>query len=243
MPTATNTPTTPTRRSAIGFSLAAMAAGLTVPALASAAKPDADAKLIALYDQFVSLQTEWFLLQDHDEHAPDFGPNHARYEQVCDEQNRAADLIDKCGSPTTLAGCAAMARAALTWATINVEGNIECDNLFEELMVRVAEGVAAGFVWPPRPGSCSTAHWAPPTSAREVAEHRAARDAKMAELDAKVQAVEDDKAAEARRSVMPALMTDDKLRERLEGARGIGAVSDQIIRGYTDELARRGLAA
>jgi hypothetical protein len=45
MPTATQIPTTPTRRSAIGFSLAAFAAGLTVPVLASAA--ESDAKLIA----------------------------------------------------------------------------------------------------------------------------------------------------------------------------------------------------
>jgi hypothetical protein len=34
--------TTPTRRSAIGFSLAAFAAGLTVPAIANAAEPDAE---------------------------------------------------------------------------------------------------------------------------------------------------------------------------------------------------------
>jgi hypothetical protein len=38
-------------------------------------------------------------------------------------------------------------------------------------------------------------------------------------------------------------MTDDKLRERLEGAQNIGAVSDQIIREYTAEMARRGPAA
>jgi hypothetical protein len=36
------THTTPTRRSAIGFSLAAFAAGLTVPVLASATEPDAE---------------------------------------------------------------------------------------------------------------------------------------------------------------------------------------------------------
>jgi hypothetical protein len=46
MPTATQTPTTPTRRAAIGFSLAAFAAGLATPALASTPNPDAE--LIAL---------------------------------------------------------------------------------------------------------------------------------------------------------------------------------------------------
>lgn len=56
MPTAVQSHTPPTRRSAIGFSLAAMAAGLTVPALASAAKPDPDAELIALARQ---LDPQW----------------------------------------------------------------------------------------------------------------------------------------------------------------------------------------
>jgi hypothetical protein len=46
MPTATTSNTTPTRRSAIGFSLAAFAAALAVPAVASTPEPDAE--LIAL---------------------------------------------------------------------------------------------------------------------------------------------------------------------------------------------------
>jgi hypothetical protein len=41
MPTATQSHTTPTRRSALGFSAAAIIAGMTTPVLASAAKPDA----------------------------------------------------------------------------------------------------------------------------------------------------------------------------------------------------------
>jgi hypothetical protein len=44
-----------------------MTAGLTVPVLASAAKPDADAELIALCDQFLMVRTELVLLLDHDE--------------------------------------------------------------------------------------------------------------------------------------------------------------------------------
>jgi hypothetical protein len=60
MPTATQIPTTPTRRSAIGFSLAAFAAGLTVPKLAGAGRAEgissidtlgADAELIPLVDR------------------------------------------------------------------------------------------------------------------------------------------------------------------------------------------------
>ena len=62
----------------------------------------------------MSIQTEWYLLQNHDEHAPDFGPNHARYERLNNEHVRLIGIIDECQSPTTLAGCVAMARAALT---------------------------------------------------------------------------------------------------------------------------------
>jgi hypothetical protein len=42
MPTAIHDPTIPTRRSAIGFSVAALTAGLTVPAVAAIAGPDAE---------------------------------------------------------------------------------------------------------------------------------------------------------------------------------------------------------
>jgi hypothetical protein len=93
MPTATQPHTTPTRRSAIGFTLAALTAGLTVPVLASAAKPDADAELINAYDRLVEVETELWLLPLHDEYAPDFGPNHTRYRQLLDEQDRLIDLL------------------------------------------------------------------------------------------------------------------------------------------------------
>jgi hypothetical protein len=243
MPTATQPHTTPTRRSAIGFTLAALTAGLTVPVLASAAKPDADAELINAYDRLVEVETELWLLPLHDEYAPDFGPNHTRYRQLLDEQDRLIDLAGECQSAVNAAGMVALARAAMTWTARDHEGNAVCNDFGEEMMLKLAESVAAGFVWPPRPGSCSTAHWAPPSSAREIAEHRAAWDAKTAAVDAKVQAQQEARAAEALRSVTPALMTDDKLRERLEGAQNIGAVSDQIIREYTAEMARRGPAA
>jgi hypothetical protein len=50
MPTATQPPTTPTRRSALGFSAAALLSGLMAPVLASPADPDAE--LIALCAEF-----------------------------------------------------------------------------------------------------------------------------------------------------------------------------------------------
>jgi hypothetical protein len=45
---------TPTRRSALGFSIAALAAGLTVPALANAANPDAK-----LVDLLKTMERQW----------------------------------------------------------------------------------------------------------------------------------------------------------------------------------------
>ena len=71
MQTATQPHTTPTRRSAIGFSLAAMAAGLTVPVLASAGDPDAEliaigreaAPLVAEFDRSTAV---FFALPDGD---------------------------------------------------------------------------------------------------------------------------------------------------------------------------------
>jgi hypothetical protein len=50
MLTATQPNTTPTRRSALGFSAAAIVAGLTVPALAGAANPDAE--LLTAFTEF-----------------------------------------------------------------------------------------------------------------------------------------------------------------------------------------------
>jgi hypothetical protein len=100
-----------------------MTAGLTVPVLASAAKPDADAELIALCDQFLMVRTEFVLLLDHDEWASDFGPNHARYQHLDAEEGRLNDLISGSPFPTDAAGLAALARVALTWLTRDLEGN------------------------------------------------------------------------------------------------------------------------
>jgi hypothetical protein len=113
MPTATQTPTTPTRRTAIGFSVAAFAAGLTVPALASAAEPDAE--LIARVDQ---MHREWTVTEniaaiqaqlpegitDQSKAAEE------RMSLALDDWNASTDAIFAM-EPRTLAGLAAKARA------------------------------------------------------------------------------------------------------------------------------------
>jgi hypothetical protein len=58
MPTATNTHTTPTRRSALGFSVAAIIAGMTTPVLAGGAGPNADAELTQLCTEFLEIDAQ-----------------------------------------------------------------------------------------------------------------------------------------------------------------------------------------
>jgi hypothetical protein len=139
-------------------------------------------------------------------------------------------MIEEHESPTTPDGCAAMARAALTSVALDHEGNFECDTNFEELLVRVAKGVAVGFVWPPRPGSCSTAHWSPPASPKEIAEHQAARRAHWAQIDARIQADKLSEAAERRRRETPSLMTEDELRGQMRYSLEFRARADRPFR-------------
>jgi hypothetical protein len=206
-----------------------------VPVLASAA-PTPDAALINACGRLVEVETELWLLPLHDEYAPDFGPNHTHYRQLLDEQDRLIDLAGECQSAVNAAGMVALARAARTWTARDHEGNAVCNDFGEEMMLKLAESVAAGFVWPPRPGSCSTAHWALPSSAREIAEHRAA-------WDAKVEAEQEARAAEALRSITPALMTDDELQRKLDPYRALKNTADKMFSELDAEIARRGLVA
>ena len=102
---------------------------------------------------------------------------------------------------------------------------------------------SVGFVWPPRPGDCSTARWAPPTSAREVAEHRAAYEAEMAQIDAKIQAKKLAEEAERHRRDTPSLMTDEELRGQMRASRRFMASINKINAELSAEMARRGLEA
>jgi hypothetical protein len=200
-------------------------------------------KLAALCNQLVAIETELWLLPEHDEHAPDFGPNHARYEQLIDERDRLMELISECQPSTDAAGIAAIARAAMTWTERDHDGLAVYDDFGEEMMFKLAAGVAAGFVWPPRPGDCSTARWAPPTSAREVAEHRAAYEAEMASIKVKAEAKREAAKAECDQLEVPSLLTDDELRNQVKLSRKFRARAEQIHGELADEMARRGLEA
>jgi hypothetical protein len=106
----------------------------------------------------------------------------------------------------------------------------------------LAEGMAPGFAWPPRPGGCSTALWAPPPSPKEIAERKAAWDARMAHIDAEIQAKKLAAEAESHRHQTPSLLTDDELRGRLKPAVEFKSVCDQMHAELVAEMARRGLA-
>jgi hypothetical protein len=71
MPTATQTHTTPTQRSTLGFSVAAFAAALATPALAAGVNPDAELIAIGreaapLVDEFDRYTAAFFALPDGD---------------------------------------------------------------------------------------------------------------------------------------------------------------------------------
>jgi hypothetical protein len=181
-----------TRRRALrGASLAGLF-GMSATATASPGAPQ-DAKLITVCDRMIVNETEIYLLPEYDEFAPDFGPNHAHFEQLMDERDRLIELIDECQNPISAAGCIAIARVALSWADRDPQGKIMCDDFGEEMMIKLVESVAAGFIWPPRPGSCSTAHWAPQMTPDEVVKHQAAAEAAD---EARAQAYRETKARE-----------------------------------------------
>src|ERR1700710_133544 len=83
----------------------------------------------------------------------DFGPNSAHYDRLSDERDRLKELVDEGQRPVSAAGTVAIARVALTWVERDSAGAAVCDHFGEEMMLRLAEAVSAGFAWPPRPGS------------------------------------------------------------------------------------------
>jgi hypothetical protein len=99
-----------------------------------------------------------------------------------------------------------------------------------------------GFVWPPRPGSCSTAHWAPPASPQEIAEHQAACHARTAQIDAKIQADKLADAAERCRRDTPSLLTDDELQGQMRASRRFMFSAGGINVELSAEMSKRGLA-
>jgi hypothetical protein len=136
MPTATNSNTTPTRRSALGFSAAALAAGLTVPALDATSSPDAE--LIRLCDRLVNLRTyeqATLDLDDYDE--ADLLESDREWDQL---RNRVGE-IDR---PLTLAGASAMARCVVRHSYKCADGCVIMLDIAQSMGIRISEFLAGG---------------------------------------------------------------------------------------------------
>jgi hypothetical protein len=96
MPTATNTHTTSTRRSTLGFSAAAIIAGMTIPVLASAAGPDAN-----LLDLVKTMKRQWAVTEAIAAEGPSLPPGitpqsedqEARLEEALSDWWDTADQI------------------------------------------------------------------------------------------------------------------------------------------------------
>jgi hypothetical protein len=139
MSQATQTPTTPTRRSAIGFSLAA---GLTAPALASEAEPEAELiRLCDLFTQNEGKQANLYVTV-HDERERDLA-----LEPLSVEWRGLLDQIERMDGPTTMAGAKAMARAAIATTPRNIDGDLEVDGDPESwFLISIAQFLAGSVV-------------------------------------------------------------------------------------------------
>lgn len=149
----------------------------TVPGKAHA-PTGPDAELIGLCNLFIANETERHLLFEHDHCAMDYGPNRPRYQELIADQDRTIGLVEKCRPPSTHAGQVAIACATKTWFDPDEIG----DDVPERMLIQLVAGLTQDFTWPPRPGSCDTSRWLPPTSPKEVEEHAAEQRAWLASM-------------------------------------------------------------
>jgi hypothetical protein len=128
-------PIIPTDRTALHFNVAAFAAGLTTPALASA--PDADAELIPLCDRIVqneAKQADLFATISNDDELT------AALDPLALQQRDMLTQIEQIEGPTTMAGARAMARTALALMPRGPDGDLEVGNEPEDwLHASIAE--------------------------------------------------------------------------------------------------------
>jgi hypothetical protein len=133
------------RRGILAASAALLATGgAVVPALASAANPDAE--LIAMCDRFVATEAEWRRLGDIacelEDTAPDT-PEHAAAEAAFTALERDDDLLDQIAATPalTLAGMRAKARVVHAFYTPDPPDNAVVDGVMWSIVTELA-GVA-----------------------------------------------------------------------------------------------------
>lgn len=123
MPQTTDHRTTPACHPLLQFSRAALVAGLTTPALATAA-PSTDAELIALCDRLVAIADEISALAATLNTIEDEHRTQSQLDAMLADRNRVFDQIYNQPEVTTVAGALGMARAAVAVAPRNIDGEI-----------------------------------------------------------------------------------------------------------------------
>jgi hypothetical protein len=142
MPMANSELITVSRRTALGFSVAAFAAGF-VPVIARAAAPDAAivktcAALLALDSEFEELHDRRLTIEDEHRTEPELVA-------LTDRRTEIEDRLSDMGSPTTPAGAKAMALVAVSRWQRDYEGGGICVSDFDEwVALTVVEYVAGG---------------------------------------------------------------------------------------------------
>jgi hypothetical protein len=127
----TNHPQNPSRRTALsGFGLASLTAGLAVPAVAT---PDADAELIATCNRLLAAEDEVTMLLAAQVTLEDESRDAPRIATLYAKQNLEFGRICR---PCTMAGAAAIARAAVSMSPPD-------ENLALRLAMFLAEGDVA----------------------------------------------------------------------------------------------------
>lgn len=112
MSTGTQTTTTPTRRSAMRFSAAALIAGITAPVLASAALSPDD-ELIKVCDRLVRLKLAFDELFSRRNTIADEEATEPELTQLYERETALVEELEPLVPPVTLAGVKALAKAAL----------------------------------------------------------------------------------------------------------------------------------
>jgi hypothetical protein len=129
---------TTSRRSTLGFSAAAIVAGITAPTLADAGTPNPDAELIRNCDRLAAIRTEEMALYS----VPDEEEDHGHEDAVTslnEKFHQVASLIYASEPPQTLDGIKAMARAAITGAERSPDGSIDMIDMTQWMSIRMIE--------------------------------------------------------------------------------------------------------
>jgi hypothetical protein len=123
------------------FSLAALAAGLTAPALATATHSP-DAELIRLCDRLVELRTYEIAEVSSDDYDEDNLVENDR------EWDAIVPRVREIDRPLTLAGAAAMGRCVVRCTSKHPDGSFSMIDIAEWMARRVSEFLAEGEVPP-----------------------------------------------------------------------------------------------